>query len=309
MEALRASGRWEDLLPFGDPLEVLLNAIRPSLVPGYTECLTAGDESAIEARVLPWLAGDKNTLDIFRAGGDVYVHAAEGIYHRPLTKAHKEERQIGKVATLSLGFQGGKDAFRTMGRNYGVHVSPEAAEGIKVAWREAHPEIVAFWYALQDAAIAAIQRPGTEHHVGKLTFRHTGSALWLRLPSGGALCYQRAHLRMTTPKWEMEKPEELRKQKLTIAFYAPFGDNMVLDYTYGGKLAENATQAVARDVIGEALIREPALPYVLHAHDELVTEGEHMKRLDIALTTPIKWAPGLPLKADVHTMDRYHKED
>jgi DNA polymerase len=129
------------------------------------------------------------------------------------------------------------------------------------------------------------------------------------MPSGRALCWHRAHIRMKTPPWELDKPEEAREKRPTLAFYAPFGDNMVLDFTYGGKLAENFTQALARDVIAEAMLREPALPFVLHAHDELVTEGDHVERLNAALTTPMAWAPGLPLKADVGTMDRYRKPD
>jgi DNA polymerase len=306
MDALRAAGgRWEAL--GSDPLGTLLNCIRPSLIPGPRRVFTVGDESAIEARVLPWLAGCQGPLDVFRAGGDIYLHAASSIYHRPVTKEDKPERQIGKVATLALGYQGGKNAFVTMGRGYGVHVPEEEAEVIKINWRDAHPEIVKFWWNCQDAAMQATQRPGALFTVGLLKFRHTGSALWVQLPSGRSLCYPRMHLRMTTPKWEMEKPEEERKQKLTLCYYVPAGASMVLDFTYGGKLAENFTQAIARDVLAEAMLRVSDLPVVLHAHDEAVAEGEHVERLNEALTARIEWAPDLPLAAEVKVLQRYWK--
>jgi DNA polymerase len=305
MDILRRERTWEAL--GDDPLGVLLNCIRPSLIPPRGEVFTVGDESAIEARVLPWLAGDERTLDVFRNGGDVYLHAASGIYHRTVTKEDKPERQIGKVATLALGYQGGENAFVTMGRGYGVHVPTEEAKVIKEAWRDAHPEIVQFWYDVQDAAINATSSHHSTHTVGRLRFYHNGSALWVEMPSGTALCYPKMHLRMTTPKWEMEKPPELRKQRLTLCYYVPAGDSMVLDFTYGGKLAENFTQKVARDVLAVAMLRAADLPLVLHAHDELVAEGSHVERLNEALTAPIDWAGGLPLAAEVKTLERYWK--
>ena len=306
MDALRASGgRWQAL--GDDPLGVLLNCIRPSLIPGPAGVFTVGDESAIEARVLPWLAGCEAPLNVFRAGGDIYLHNATAIYHRPITKADKAERQIGKVATLALGYQGGKNAFVTMGRGYGVIVPEAEAEQIKVRWREAHPEIVAYWWNLQDAAIACTQQPGLVRKVGHITMQHTGTALWARLPSGRALCYPRMHLRMTTPKWEMDKPEEERQQRLTLAFYAPVGNSMALEFTYGGRLSENFTQAVARDVLAEAMLRAKAMPIVLHAHDEIVAEGDHVEPLKEALTATIPWAPDLPLAAEVGLLERYWK--
>lgn len=338
MEILRRAKTWKAL--GDDPLDVLLNTLRPSLIPGAAGVFTAGDESAIEARVLPWLAGEEGPLTVFRNGGDIYLHAAESIYHKPVTKADKAERQIGKVATLALGYAGGVGAFVTMGRGYGVHVPETEAEKIKVAWRIAHPRIEALWAVLEKMAIDALYEEGrvapecqigyigkrvqtlpvaeVEAHVKSLgvQFKFKTSVLWLRLPSGRALAYPGARADFVTDdrfvqgyldEGETEDEARRRARRRRIRFESPAGDQMVRESTYGGKIAENLTQAVARDVLAHAMLLIEDEPIVMHVHDEAVAEGDCVKSMELALTTVPDWARGLPLAAEVSTLERYWK--
>lgn len=343
MDALRAAGGAWDALG-DDPLGVLLNCIRPSLIPGRGGVFTVGDESAIEARVVAWLAGEKEPLRIFgEEGGDIYLHAAESIYHRPVTKADKPERQIGKVATLALGFGGGKHAFVTMGRGYGVLVPEEEAEAIKVAWRKAHGRIVTLWAVLDAMALKACGAKSWDYRPAQtildlghydfvtarleelgIGFAMSKGHLFAQLPSGRTIAYPNATAeRVLAPALKKIIYERLLKEGKTpaeaeasahegamrrrVSFYSPKGASMVRDGTYGGKLSENLTQAIARDVIAEAMMRARDLPIVLHAHDEIVAEGDHVEALKEALTRNIPWAPGLPLAAEVGTTERYWK--
>lgn len=337
MDALRAAGGAWDALG-DDPLGVLLNCIRPSLIPGRGGVFTVGDESAIEARVIAWLAGATRALEVFRNGGDIYLHAAEAIYHRPITKEDKPERQIGKVATLALGYQGGDHAFVTMGRGYGVHVpTPEAAK-IRKAWRDGNPEITTLWIVLEAWAERAVnpdsnwrrgyspkmrERGKLDHVENNLKtlgvkFEMRGKNLLLHLPSGRFICYPGAHMKetivkpfvriiMERDKCSREEAEAQAKLPL-LHYYSPKGANMVLETTYAGKITENLTQAIARDVLAEAMMRARDLPIVLHAHDEIVAEGDHVACLNEALIEPMPWAKlPIPLAAEVGTTERYWK--
>lgn len=367
MDELRRVQHWQCL--GDDPLDVLLNALRPSLIPGTGGCFTAGDESAIEARVIAWLAGCKPVLDVFAGGGDIYLHAAETIYHRPVTKADKAERQIGKVATLALGFGGGKRAFVTMGRGYGVKVPETEAEKIKKAWRLAHPQYVMLWAVLDVMAQTAMLKfindnPGfkdklrkkpeenapSEDEAGVYSFsiRHLkgatespeemearlrdmgiafsmtkdGAALVCRLPSKRCITYQapsmqwgvqRALAKLVREENPSMSDDEVRKAsaRWRISFWSPEGDRMRPNGTYGGKLSENLTQAIARDVLANAMMEFGGPGLVMHVHDELVAEGRWENRMREALTAQANWmkrgiAP-LPLAAEITELERYWK--
>jgi len=334
MELLRRERDWRCL--GDDPLRALLNCVRPSLIPGLQDVFTVADESAIEARTIAWLAGCERVLAVFRGGGDIYLHNASTIYHREIVKADKAERQIGKVATLALGFGGGKRAFVTMGRGYGVHVPEEEADEIKNAWREGHPEYVTLWAVLDSWALKAVGAPEHAYEYSErvreldmighvednlrrlgVEFRMQGNTLWGRLPSGRAICYPnaKAEYKIANPILQILLEQGYgiedaasRAYRWRVSYWSPAGDSMLRDGTYGGKLSENYTQAVARDVIAEAMLRAADLPIVLHAHDELAVEGNHVERLNAALTDPIDWAPGLPLAASVTLFDRYWKD-
>ena len=337
METLRREKTWRALGP--SPLDVLMNCIRPSII-SPSGVLTAGDESAIEARVLPWLADCQAPLEVFRDGGDIYMHAASSIYHRAVTDKEDPARQIGKVATLALGFGGGKGSFATMGANYGVVVPPAEADQIKVAWREANPEIPALWAVLDTMAFEATLRvvpcAGASANAANFTkidpevfarvkanvialgirFAHNGYALICRLPSGRCIWYPEAHIEYMLAKTlfrifmeagDSEPEARRRAMRFQLVYKRPGGAGMTREHTYGGKLAENITQAVARDVLAHAMVRARSAPIVLHVHDELVAEGDHYEQLHEALTTVPRWAPGLPLAAEVKLLHRYGK--
>lgn len=179
---------------YGDPMAALSSCLRGMIVPASGNRLLVSDFSAIEARVLAWLADEQGPLDVFRNGGDIYCHAATGIYGRTITPKDKDERQIGKVAVLALGYQGGVGAFQTMAKAYRVEVADEDADRIKVAWRKAHPKIVRFWYALEQAAQNAVRHKGHAFEAGPITFRVVGEFLFAKLPTGRRLAYFRPTL-------------------------------------------------------------------------------------------------------------------
>lgn len=306
MRALRESGGvWHSLGEFGPVLSVLGDCVRPTIVPA--DGVTKSDASQIEARVLAWLADETDVLDTFKRGDDVYCAAASGIYGRTITKADKDERQVGKVAVLALGYGGGKGAFITMGRNYGLHVSEERAEEIKVAWRTSNPAIVRLWADVDEAMHSCIFQPGLVRTVGRLHFTMEGGTLWCCLPSGRSLAWHGARRVMRKPPWVDEDDEDPTKLRAVVAYQRLEGRNMVTDYTRGAVAVENICQAVSRDLLGEAMVYAHKLPLFLHVHDELAAEGDCRDDLHEAMLRPVAWADGLPRGAETDYADRYWK--
>lgn len=299
----------------GPPLARVADCLRGLLcaAPGHT--LFAGDFANIEGRVLAWLAGEDSKLEAFRAfdaktGPDVYLVTAARIYHKPVTSLTKEspERQIGKVAELALGYQGGVGAFQSMAGNYGVKVGDSEADAIKTAWREAHPRTKQYWYDVERAAVQAIEHPEVITTAGpsvsRVMFRMNGSFLWCALPSGRALCYPYPSLREYESQWGLKK--EVR-YKSVDAYTRQWSDTG----TYGGKLVENITQAVSRDFLAEALTRldHAGWAVVLHVHDEIVSEMRtgNLDGYCALMKQSPAWAPGLPIAVEGWTGRRYRK--
>lgn len=310
-------------LMYGPPLQVVADCLRGMIVPRPGHHLIACDFSAVEARVLAWLAGEQSVLEVFKSHGKIYEHAAAAIYRKPMELVSKDERQIGKVASLALQFGGGKGAFQTMARGYAVKVKDETAENIKLAWRESHPHIVRYWYALENAALEALRIPHTVK-VGpkgrEVAFKKNGSFLWCRLPSGRVLCYPYPEIR------EVETPWGEMKEALTyMASIADTKGKVLPDTnasgkwqrvsTYGGSLAENVTQAVARDLLADALLRLESASYqtVMHVHDEAVIEVPEtapestLADVEKLMAQVPSWAEGLPLAAEGWRGTRYRK--
>jgi DNA polymerase len=309
-----------DLL-YGAPMTIISDCIRGMITAAPGHVLVAADFANIEGRVLAWLAGESWKLGAFTAfdegkGEDIYKLTAGKIYGKTAKEVSKDERQIGKVAELALGYQGGVGAFQTMARGYGVKISDERAEEIKVAWREAHPRIKNYWYALEESASMAVQHPGNKFKVragspGEISFLLKGSFLFCQLPSKRVLSYPYPKLKPKETGWG-EIKEQIHYMKVN-----GLTNKWEETHTYGGSLAENVTQAVARDVLAEAIVRceEDAWPVVLHVHDEIVCEVEDpqdrsQRWLDefegLVSKNPI-WADGLPIAAAGWIGKRYRK--
>lgn len=296
---------------YGSVMDVASSCLRGFIAAPAGYDLIAVDFSAIEARVLAWLAGEEEPLSIFRAGGDIYLHAASGIYRRPISKADKQERQIGKVAVLALGYQGGVGAFQTMARTYGVKVSDEEAEAIKTAWRTANPAIVQFWYDCEDAARTALLSAGRTTTAGsqgrEIRFKLNGSFLWCKLPSGRVICYPFPRVE------EVPTPWGSTREAVTHMTVNSVTKKWERTSTYGGKLVENIVQAVSRDLLAASMLRLEAhgYPLVMTVHDELVMEvpedeGSLEEVEELAALLP-DWAAGLPMKAEGWRAKRYQK--
>lgn len=313
----------------GNPVDVVVSCLRGLITapPGFD--LMAGDWANIEGRLLAWAAGEEWKLNAFRAfdagtGPDIYKLTYSKSFGVPIGSVTKADRQIGKVEELALGYQGGVGAFQQMAKGYGVKVTDERANEIKVAWRAAHPRIVSYWHAVEAAAITAVQT-GAVAAVGpkgrEVKFRKSGSFLWCRLPSGRVLCYPYPKIHMRQTPWGTEK-ETLTY--FTVMSQGANGD-IVPDpaafgkwqrvSTYGGSLVENIVQGVARDVLADAMIRLDSYSWriVMHVHDEVVVEiPEAEKELALSELSRIlsevpTWAEALPLAVECWRGKRYRK--
>ena len=280
----------------------LSELIRTALIPKDGCRFLVADFSAIEARVLAWLANEEWVLEEFRGKGKIYEATASRMFHIPQETIVKgnpnyEYRQKGKQATLSCGYGGGVGALKAMG----AKMPEEEMQPLVDAWRAANPNIVAFWSALDRAARTVIRKK-TSARVGKVTLYWQDDKMFMRLPSGRNLCYQSPHFTMN------------RFGNDAIGYYAPnAAGQMVVQETFGGKLAENATQAIARDILAHALLtlEKNGYPVIFHVHDEAVIEmsigqGALEEACRLMAIAP-DWAENLPLRADGYECAYYQK--
>ena len=280
----------------------LSELIRTAFIPKDGCRFLVSDFSAIEARVLAWLANEEWVLEEFRGKGKIYEATASRMFHIPQESIVKgnpnyEYRQKGKQATLSCGYGGGVGALKAMG----AKMPEDEMQPLVDAWRAANPNIVAFWNALDRAARTVIRKK-TSARVGKVTLYWQDDKMFMRLPSGRNLCYQSPHF------------TENRFGSDAIGYYAPnAAGQMVVQETFGGKLAENATQAIARDILAHALLtlEKNGYPVIFHVHDEAVIEmpigqGGLEEACRLMAIAP-DWAEDLPLRADGYECAYYQK--
>lgn len=332
----------EDLI-FDDVMELTSSAIRGCLIAPEKHKLVVADLSNIEGRVLAWLAGEKWKIKAFNdfdagQGHDLYKLAyAKSFGCRP-EDVTKDDRQIGKVQELALGYEGGVGAFLTFAAAYGIdledmgakawetipaaiksetnkawgyantrsatfglsNIAWQTCDAFKRLWREAHPEIASFWGELQDAAHLAVINKGTTYPCRRLAVRCDGAWLRIRLPSGRFLCYP-------SPRIE--------SGKLTYMGVNQYSRKWSRLATYGGKLAENVTQAVSRDILASAMkaIEDAGYRIVLTVHDEIISEAPDIPAFSVnelarLMATNPAWADGLPLAAAGFEGYRYRKD-
>ena len=286
--------------------DVLKGMLRPALMAAEGKHLVVADWAAIEARVTPWASGapsSKAKLDIFAKGEDVYKHNAAATFRVGYDDVTKDQRQIGKVQELACGFAGGVGAFSSMGRIYNILLPEHESRKMVDAWRRANPWAVPYWQKLEQAYMAAMRNPNREFTAGRVTYLFDKQHLWYALPSGRVLCYPFARF------------DEEGNITYAKASWKPAADAKEWPRArlWKGLACENITQAAANDLLRYSLRRleEEDLGVVLHVHDEIVLETAHPEeaaaRLLKVMTTPPAWADGLPLDAEVATMQRYGK--
>jgi len=288
---------------YESPSEALVSSIRASMVPSEGNRFIIVDYSAIEARFLSWLAKQEDRLEVFRGDGKIYEAAASRIFRVKVEAVDTYQRLIGKVAELALGFGGGSGAFLNMAEVYGLIMEESDAEEIKIAWRRANRRIVAYWYDLEEAAISAIKNPGIGFAIGDSAYKVVKNVLYCKLPSGRLMSYQRPKIAKGTygkPAVQYESVNSLTRK---------WGKTL----TWGGKLAENITQAGCRDLLAWAMIEldKAGYPICMTVHDEVIADvpknfGSYGEMREIMCRVP-KWAEGLPLGGSGDEAMRYHK--
>lgn len=310
-DLVRASNRVGLGLLFGDVSDTLSQLIRTAIVAkeGYTLCVA--DFSAIEARVIAWLSGETWRQKVFAEGGDIYCASASSMFGVPVVKhgVNGHLRQKGKVAELALGYQGGVNALKAMGA-LDMGLTEEELPNIVALWRQASPKIKELWYTVEKAAVYTVTtgNPMTLEH--GITFRLEVDPIYgyryltIELPSGRKLFYPDPHIKLNN------------FDKEAVHFKTQLNNAWVTESTYGGKLVENITQAVARDCLALTLMRlsKNGLPAIMHIHDEAVIEvpkdeaDEHLDIVEKTFALPIPWAEGLVLTAAGFTNDYYMKD-
>lgn len=298
---------------FGSVNDTLSQLIRTAFVAANGRVLIDADFSAIEARVISWLAGEQWRLDVFRSGGDIYCASASQMFHCNVVKGGENGhlRQKGKVAELALGYQGSVGALINMGA-LDMGIPEEDLPDIVRRWREANTRICELWNAFDGAALSVIANGGYAR-VGCCTLAREYDAaqertyLTITLPSGRKLFYVEPALGKN--RWG--------NPSISYAGVAQDTKKWARVETYGGKLVENCVQAIARDCLAHCIeqLESASFPVVFHVHDEVVIEIEPfaddksmLNTVVAMMSCPIPWAEGLPLNAD-GWVGHYFKKD
>lgn len=305
--SLLREGRAEELsMLYASAVDVLSELVRTALIARKGCRFIVADFSAIEARVLAWLAGEEWRLKVFEEGGDIYCASASQMFHVPVEKhgVNGHLRQKGKISELALGYGGSIGALQAMGSRE-MNIPDEELKPLVDGWRKANPRIVQFWRSVGDAAMKAV-RERTTVRAGKVTFCCKDGVLFAKLPSGRTLAYIAPRLEtgrfgstvITYQSYDKTKKAADEEEE------APVTRRWQREETYGPKIVENLTQAIARDLLCAAMMNLEAAGYriCMHIHDECVIEmpigqGSLEEACRLMAIAP-DWAEGLPLRAD-----------
>lgn len=288
---------------FGNVPNVLSELIRTVLIPKPNHRFIVADFSAIEARVLAWIAGEQWRIDTFKNGGDIYCASASKMFHVPVEKhgVNGELRQKGKISELACGYGGSVGALKNMGA-VEMGVPEDELQGLINDWRSANPHIVSFWNEVGTAAMKAIKEKTAVQH-GRLVFAYESGILFIRLPSGRRLSYIKP--RIGTNRFGGDS--------ITYMGISASKKWERLE-TFGGKLVENIVQAIARDLLANAMVNAANAGYniVFHVHDEIISEmlngrGSVYELCRLMSINP-DWADGIPLSADGYECEYYRKD-
>ena len=288
------------------PLEVLSQLIRTAFVAEEGSRLIVADFSAIEARVLSWLANEEWRMEVFANGGDIYCASASEMFKVPVEKhgVNKELRKQGKVAELACGYGGGVSALKAFGADK-MGLSDGELEAIVKKWRKSNPKICAFWRIMESCAKIAIRNKTKKYCQKGIAFEYSDNFLFVTLPSGRKISYYK-------PK--IEKEPYSNQEVITYEGNLSTGDGWGRNKTWGGKLVENIVQAIARDCLGAAMLKlnDAGYKIIMHVHDEVILEmAEGVGSLEEVIgmmSQPLYWAKDLKLTAEGYETPYYKKD-
>ena len=280
--------------------DTLSQLVRTALIPEPGKKFIVADFSAIEARVLSWLAGEKWRMETFAAGGDIYCATASKMFHCNVVKhgENGELRQKGKQAELACGYGGSVGAMKAMGA-LDMGLQEEELKPLVDAWRAANPKIVDFWWEVDEAIKECVRNKG-EAEVEKIGFRYQSGMLFIDLPSGRSLVYVKPRI----------EENDFGGESIT---YMGVGANKKWERieSYGPKFVENIVQGIARDLLMEAMMRMADMRIVAHVHDEVIIEAgmaDSVEKICRSMSKVPDWAEGLVLNADGYECLFYMKD-
>lgn len=294
-------------LLFNDCLKAISYCLRGMITASPDNRLIVSDFSQIESRILAWLAGAITKLEAYEKKLDIYKVNAMAAFKIEYDEVDKEQRQIGKVIELACGYQGALGAFQEFAKVYGVIIPDEEAKKHINNWRKANPKITSYWTNIEALAVKAVAEPGTLQRMRNVGFKKIGSGntsfLFCILPSGRYIAYHRP--RLVESKFDKYQIEYMGVNSMTKKY--------TRQKTYGGKLVENITQAVAMDCMADKMIEieRANYPITLTVHDELVTDTPNahgsIEAFNKIMEVAPAWAEGLPVAANGYEAKRYKK--
>ena len=286
---------------YESPSDILSQLIRTAFIPKESTRFIISDFSAIEARVLAWLAGEQWVLDAFKNGEDIYCRTASRMFGVPVEKhgVNGHLRQKGKIATLACGYQGALGALKAMG-GIEMGLSEDELQSIVDSWREANPNIVSLWWDI-DSIVKRVVKTRTKEKYKNLVISYEKGILFIELPSKRRLAYPKA--KIGTNRFG---GESIVYEGIVV------GNKWDKIESYGGKFVENIVQAIARDILAEAMMRleKKGFNIVMHIHDEVVIESDSssIEEINEIMSIVPIWAPGLILDADGFESEFYKKD-